>query len=550
MKKSLPVHAKRVPPIGFDALEELPGSDESLQLWKYERRWLERVEMYSAVPQRDRSGIPRCTYTAEQMQRLMECNVVRRISPEEIRGHVSMFLVLELAKERCRAIKNTVDINAFCGSDTLRKLAFPTKKEMVESVHLGSAFLAVDFAAYYDQFQLTKEVGALMCFEFNHNYYALNTLPMGQRQAVEIADAATQRLLDFPHLTQKAMSVIDNVCFIGHQPNDIGADGWTFVQRCAAAGATLNEIDVNEATREKVDALIKTAGPWCGIDFDFTNKTVRIMQKAVDKTRTSWEARASWDWRAFARHMGLLFWPWRIIDLPMPDFFDVFRFIAEFGKKMTDSQPPPRPDGSFPSNPEWNRPAAIPERVWQLLERWTTLVCDNKPRRVLPAMTKDNIDILVECDASNEYGFCYVALHIPTNQIVTYARAWSETDRKNLRDRLRHSVVAEPLGLVYSAQHLARRFPNARRFFFGQDNTPTVATFKRGFNTASYHLNLMTSWLQRSFPASEGYQFDFVHVPGKVILADRGSRGFRLVDVKDQGIAAMLRRHLGLEEGG
>ena len=320
------------------------------------------------------------------------------------------------------------------------------------------------------------------------------------------------------------------------------------MQRCKAVGATINEINVNTATREDVEKLVSTTGPWCGIEFDFTEKTVKLMKKAVDKTKLSWESRATWDWRAYARHMGLLFWPWRIIDLPMPEFFDVFRFNVEFSKMMTALQPEQKPDGTFPPNLAWDRPAEIAAHVWPVLEKWTNLVLKNEPSRVLPPLGPDSYDIQMVCDSSNEFGWCYVAVNVKTSEVFTYAQKWTDKERATYGDRLRFSTVAEPLGLFCSVQHLSLRVPDARRFMVGQDNTPTVFCFKRGFSTHSYHLNLMVDWLRVKFPKSDGFQFAFTHVPGAVILADKGSRGGALIDVKEKGIAEMLRSHLGLEK--
>lgn len=537
--KTWPIHAKKIGRLYLDGIAALPGSSSTLDAWLHELQWLRSDDRYRAVPIRDHNNIPRARYKSVWMKWLQECGVVAPISPDQIRGHVKMFAVLEPAKKRFRSIKHTELINVHCGRETLTPCSFPTKSDISKFVAAGEFFIALDFAAMYDQFELSDEVSSRMCFMHNGNYYRLKTLAMGQRQAVEIANSATQRILDFPRRSKACHSIIDNVIFVGAR-DDVVHDAWTFINRCKQVNATLNEIDVRTATLDDVSNLARRDGDWAGIHIDLEKKTVSLTEKAVAKTLTSWLNRERWTWRDYAAHIGLLFWAWRILTVPMAEFFDILRFNSFVGKLMTEHQPPPRPDGSYPKNLEWDKPAAIPDGVLPMLTSWTILVIANLPRVVRPESAPE---LYIESDASG-FGYGYTAFDVATGEISSWGTAWTDDDRAIHGDKLGKSVYSEPLGVRNNLRHVTRRYPNVRNIAVGTDNTVAEASFNRGFNSHSFHINRCVRLLEREFPATH-YTLSFKYVPGNENLGDGPSRGESTCKAQRVEVIDRLRRHLG-----
>ena len=545
-----PIHAKDVGSIDLDALADLPGVPESTTgaKWAEKRRWLEDDDAYAEhnVPVRGGAGTPTANYRPHWIKRLEETEVVKPIRAKQVRGWTRMYAVPELAKKRFRAIMHTVDINDYCGADTIDHERFPTKLTIAESVHDGEWTVCLDFSAYYYQFALSAPVGRRMCFRWHRRFYCLLKLAMGQRQAVDIAKAATARLLDFPQQSRRVMAIIDNVSFTGSR-DAVVADAWTFIQRCRAVGATLNEIDVRTATLDDVAKLATQETDWGGVHVDLVAKTASLTAKVVERTRVSWARRERWEWRHYAAHVGLLFWAWGIIDLPMASFFDVLRFNSEVGKTamarlVDERRAGGLPDDAMPPNPFWSERANVWPSVMPVLQRWTELVLRNEPRAVLPRETPD---ILLECDAS-KWGWGCCGLHVPTNTQFVHGAPWSDEMRRRFSHKLGESTLAEPLGILHSMAHAQARFPDATRYAITNDNTVAVVSHRRGFNSRSWAINESLRAREELFPARK-YSVELQHVAGATNIADGVSRGHAASEVEGgPSFAGLLRSTWGV----
>jgi hypothetical protein len=404
----------------------------------------------------------------------------------------------------------------------LQRLHLATKPEIVALPRQGQYFIALDFSAYFDQFKLAESVGRRFCFRSNGRFYRLGRLAMGQRQAVEVAQCATMRLLDFD-LRSTAKVVIDNVIFVGDK-DDVVRDATIFVQRALSVGAQFNE-DVSN-----VEKLVQSSGEWCGVALDCERKTVALTGKVLAKLQRSWASRSLWSWRGFAAHVGLLFWSWGIIDVPIERYFGLLRFISEFGRRATD-------DDSL-----WEQPADIPEHVWPLLEQWTSICEANTPREVAAPRA---FDWLVCTDAS-KWGWGYVAVHGGTGEVRTHGAAWSKYMENKYGEKLGKSTFAEPHGIVNSLCHLLPVSSSGPlRVLVGTDNTVAQASYQRGFNSHSFDINECIRRLRAYFPTH--VSFDFVHIDGATNVADSLSRGLGTTgDETGRGVATCLQRVVGV----
>jgi hypothetical protein len=545
-----PIHTKDVTTINYDALYELPGipGSTTAERWTRKRRWLEDDSVYEehGVIIRGAPGTPEARYKPMWIDRLCATHVIEQIDKKHVRGWTRLYAVPEPAKKRFRAIMHTVDINDACGSETLDSCTFPTKRTIADAVHDGEYMIALDFSAYYYQFALHESVGRRMCFRWNGRLFRLKKLAMGQRQAVDIANAATMRMLDFETKSRRVMSIIDNVVFIGSR-DAVVDDAWTFIQRCKAVNATLNEIDVRGASRDDVATLVLQAGDWGGVHVDLVDKTVCLTEKIVKKTRLSWANRATWQWRHYAAHIGLLFWAWRIVDLPMASFFEVLRFNSEVGKAATQRYASVKrelglPDDATPANPFWSEPAVVWQSVAPILERWTEIVLRNSPRAVKPPL---DLEIILECDAS-KWGWSFCGLHLATDEPFAYKAPWSDEMRRRFGEKLGESTFAEPFGVLYSLERMREHFPDATRFGVTNDNNVAVISHQRAFNSRSWHINECMRHRELLMPENR-FSISLRHVAGVNNIADSGSRGGPVCDMNGE-IKRVLRSRWGITD--
>jgi hypothetical protein len=341
---------------------------------------------------------------------------------------------------------------------------------------------------------------------------------MGQRQAVDIAQAATDAIVDFKHEAQAQLSVIDNVLFVG-SGDQCAADAGTFFQRCENANATLNDV----TTTERAAAVVTTSGDWCGIHLDFTTKTVRLAAKAVNKTAFSWENREHWTHRQFAAHIGLLFWAVGIIEVPVHTFYPLLKFIGEVGRR---AQADPG---------VWDQPIELWPSALPALTEWTRLILANHPR-VVPREVPP--DLFVATDAS-AWGWGFVAFDQVTGGAPHHGEPWAQKFlQKYGPENVHHSVFTEPHAIVNAMCRLLRA-DRPRTVAIGTDNTAAEATFRRGYNGRSFNLNECVDKLRGLFPT---HQFVLAHVPGPLNPADGLSRGRGLPEGVD---TIGLRRVMG-----
>ena len=115
-------------------------------------------------------------------------------------------------------------------------------------------------------------------------------------------------------------------------------------------------------------------------------------------------------------------------------------------------------------------------------------------------------------------------------------------------EKLRRSVFTEPHGLLNTKRHLLPQLgDDPCTIRFGSDNVTTVATFRRGYSSASFDLNYVAAQ-DRTFFADH-HQYEYRSVAGvENIYADALSRGTPDIARKNVGdLTSSLRRLLGVD---
>ena len=159
---SWPLHAKVVTTADAVALAALPASDDARLRWSHAQRWISDPSAYDPVPVRPAAGAPRVRMEDDHIKKMLDTGVIEQCRKCDVRGWCSLFLVPEFAKKRFRAIKHSFIINEFLGKETLLPCKMPSKKDICSLVHEGDCYIALDFAAWYDQFVYAEEIRSLV----------------------------------------------------------------------------------------------------------------------------------------------------------------------------------------------------------------------------------------------------------------------------------------------------------------------------------------------------------------------------------------------------
>jgi len=497
------LHVKHCGKANLDEAMKLPtSSEESKNQLRTQRLWLESEHVYyeCGLERKTANGCPQHHMRPGDVQLMVDAGVVEATTRKEVRGHVQLFLHDEPAKERYRPIRNTKDFNKITSREICGKTTMASKTEVVAAVHSGEYMIQLDFAAYYDQFVLSQQVRNLFCFRDGNQYYRLVTLAMGIRVAVGVAGALTALLLDFTPKS-RALSIIDNVLFIGSRENVI-ADAKTFVERSKIVGLTFNE-DVSD-----LESLVQQQAVWAGIDINLVDKTVRLSEKTLVKTEFSWSNRTHWTWRNFAAHCGLLWWAVGILNIRMHEYFEVLRFVSHVSRMLTED------------DERWDEQAYVWPSVWPVLERWSEILLKNEPR-VVPPPSFCGATWIMATDACR-YGWGFVATNLVDGRSVCYGARWfGDFVRRHGVEKLKRSTFTECHAIVAAACKLLKNQEEPAVVQVLTDSTTAVSTYKRGFNSRSYDLNECASRLALLMPQ---HRFLFEHIAGDRNPADWWSR--------------------------
>jgi len=528
-KNALPLHVKNVKPMDLGTLPALCASRGMLE--KLNKMLDLLSQPYRDIEAPSLEFPPQARLTAADLKKMFDAKLVEMISLAEVRGCCRVFTVAEWAKHRRRVIKETVDINEKYGRDTLIGTTFLTRRELMQSVHHGVWSITVDFAAFYDQIPLGDLVQPYCCFSHNGQVYKLTRLPMGQRQAVDIAATITEVLLDFNKHGVKADSHIDNVRFTHDDKDLLWAVFQQFVQRCRLAGVTINE-DTNDKK------LIRHQTEYLGIDFDYAQKRVRVGSKTIEKLRLTTERLQSGEYTVqnYLSHMGLLLYASPILRVHVSRYYYA---VKEYSEVSGDLQRCPAI--------LYSRFTVCPSRMKVLME-WTEEVLLNRWRQVTDWQEGSGYEYVLVTDASKE-GWGAVLMEEKTGRVQVLSYPWLprsgpqggavaasvELDR-------RKSTYAEPEAIAMAIRRLFSRDYRGRVLILS-DSKSAVAAFEAE-RSLSYPVN---SILANTIPFYN-ISWRAKWIPGITNVADDPSRGRAAQMLPAEELAARVRAHVSEAE--
>jgi hypothetical protein len=480
--------------------------------------WITDDTMYARMTTprvADQGALPRAKLYPADVLQMAEAGQVVELELSQVRGFVRMFAVPELAKQRRRAIKHTKDINDTFDKYTLVPSFLPKRQQQSQQAASGHFALTLDFAAYFDQFPLNEAIRRRMCFRSGGKVWAVTRMPMGQRHAVAVAQCATNVLLSFTHPPGvSSQSCIDNVRFVGPREGVLAA-AREFVSRCRQASITINELPTAEADAD-LARLIHQRGDWLGAEYDYAAGRQRVAEKSVKKLSASWEGRQAWTHRAYAAHMGLLFFFASVLHSPLASYFEALKQMRARSAKLTMD------DGL------WTLPVELGASEVEALQRWTEHALANAWTR---CDSSEPVTRYLITDASG-WGWGALFYNVETGETLTHAETWSEQDKLTVNTNA--STSAEPEAVLRALKHFCKR-NDAGKVSVLTDSSTAKHALGKGYSP-SFAVNTIAAKLKASFPQ---LKLELHHIAGQFNPADGMSRNGALPSTAEARTAAI-----------
>jgi hypothetical protein len=512
------LHIKETSRVKWDEVERLAEGSPLAQQLVRAKQWCNTDELYGPRYGRDPKHVPAASFTAEQIKRMLQANKIRPFRGE-VKGFVKAFTLPQHAKKRLRIIAEPA-INETCQRHLMYEVHYPSRLERRARARGAKFSVELDFAAYFDQFDLARDVQDWFVFRSKepvdgHEMFALTRLPMGATFAPSVAQTVTS-IIVWPLISMQGVRVdtmIDNIRIVADNKEAFVKAVRTVAARISLAGITLNDPHLIQGSDDQLaERHAVTATPRVFLGEKYVRDTVANSDAAIDKLKN---AKAVFDnigrpgaptytKRQFASLVGLMLFMAHTVNLPLTRCFDLLRSYGTIISQTT----------SWDDACTVTSPAARATLEWMA----STLIANKPvPLPVLtpPGATVQDYQIAIEVDASGSAWGARV-LFTDSGRMVTLQQRWST--------RVSHSAHAEPRAAALAVRW-ARSQPgygNAKVALITDHGA--LATGQRrwyssfsGFST-SYHLNNFFSTL---YDNGGGEVF---HVDGERNEADQLSR--------------------------
>ena len=479
------------------------------------REWILELDTYKNVPKvRGRRTIAKIKTRA--LHALIDAGQAVEIAAEDVLGTVNIFLRAEHHKHRLRVLKETELINEFISKLESPKTVLSTPME-ADATALRQKYQAqCDFKAFFDQILLSLDVSRMMCFQCNQKWYRCTRLPMGQRQAVFVAQTIASIIAYVPGHNVDTNVYVDNIRVAGETREEVAAAMKEILERAIRASVTVNELgEKQEVTDEIVNGMVKTREEWLGRDYDFEEKTVKVGTKTIEKVKAM-RGLKKWTWQNVAAIYGLLFYCNSVTKESLASKYSALRFHSRMMAR---------------DDIHWSQEAEIWTTARDQLAEWMDEVVENKPRDLRQAVR--TVDYTMVTDAS-DWGWGAAVLNMHTGRVKVHRGRWPPGTTWSKR-----STTAET-ETIYRAV-CASVAPSANcKIMVHTDNMTTKMVLQKK-RSPSLEVNAVAARLSRHFP---GVVFDSEHIPGVDNFVDHVSRGKEIdMSLIHGGFAGLTGKH-------
>lgn len=510
------LHIKNTSRVDWPAILQMARQTPLHSEAELARQWCETDKFYGPRIPVEPAKVPAASFTVHEMEQLLAAN---KIQPHRgpINGYVHAFTIPQHKKQRWRVIAEPV-INATCGREYIYKVHYPSRLERRARAR-GARFEAeLDFAAYFDQFELSKDV--LSWFVFRSRYpidgetlFTLTRLPMGVTFAPSVAQAVTSVLV-MPLVYMEGVRVdtcIDNIRIVADTEAQFLKAMRLILQRIHDANITLNDAeDWQVPDDELLERCRVTDAPRKFLGEQYIRDTVSNTDDNLEKLQLALQrfeqgsAKETYTLRNFASLVGLMLFMAHTINVDLSQYHTLLR---AYGTIISDTG-------------GWDKECSVTsEAVRAQLTRMAQHILAN-PRVPLPVLRQpsrslDDYDVAIEVDASGSAWGAIVRFN-KTGDVFILQQRWTVS--------MLHSARAEPTAATRAIRWAREKLGANASVAVITDHAAMVTGQRRwesrygGFSSSGYHLN---EFYRELYDAGGGEVF---HVEGEHNRADGISR--------------------------
>jgi hypothetical protein len=464
----------------------------------------------------DPRKIPATSCTPAQLDALLKADKIRPLRGP-INGFVNMFTIAQHAKKRFRVIAEPA-INSTCDREQVYKVKYPSRLERRARAR-GAKFEAeLDFAAYFDQFELDRNVLNWFVVRSRQpingeTLFTLTRLPMGVTFAPSVAQSVTSVLV-YPLLHLEGVLVdtcIDNIRVVAHDPQQFIRAMRTLLQRISAARITLNDAETwNVPDAELLQRCAVTNTPRVFLGEQYINDTISNTPTALEKLQAAMRrfdegsSTTTYTKRNFASLVGLMLFMTHTVGVDLARYHTLLR---AYGRIIAETA-------------GWDEPCTITsDAVHEQLKMMSAEILRN-PAVPLPVIEQPSRDInsydaAIEVDASGSAWGAIVRLNA-SGTIFNLQQRWSVS--------MLHSARAEPTAALRAVQWARSQLGGTASIALITDHIAMSSGQRRwnsgygGFSSTGFHLN---EFFRELYANGGGEIF---HVEGEQNRADGLSR--------------------------
>jgi hypothetical protein len=498
----LPLHVKRVNVVDLNQVAALDVVDEQLRRdWQRVLMWVDgsHPQDVPCIQSHD------ARITRDELRLLLDAGHVEPTENGLVKATCNLFPVPELSKGRRRLIKHTKAMNDRFGKETLIGIKLIRAQDLRATVHNGRFAITLDFSAWFDQIPLNGVERLFHCFPFEGQWYRLTRLPMGQRQAVDVASTLTNMLTSFERSHSiDVCTYIDNIRFLGNNVHELIDTAHRFVMRAWGIGASINEVTRDGDALAQLRGLVHEQGEFLGVEFDYSSKRVRVGPKALSKLRLlydAWRGTSGFTHQNFLALFGVIFFAMQVTRPPAADRFYALKEYSDVARRV-------QADPGILVTQYHCAPARFRHIV-----SWIEDTLSNPWVLATRTPAPSEAEVLLVTDAS-AWGWGALLWDWRSGRVLHTAHKWEDTWKAR-----RTSTWSETEAI---ARALAHFFPEGapESLAVMSDSAAAVGAFSKG-RSAVYALNRAVDTAQRVIRETRP---GFYHIEGDLNPADALSR--------------------------
>lgn len=505
---SWPLHAKHVGTLNWDEVHALASeictSDPIFrEKLRTAQRWLLSTDFYYPPPPAASHASlspPRPTTAKFRPGDLATLLAAGKIEPcIAPQNWTTAWLTPQFSKQRFRPIFEP-RLNCTLSDAALPVLHYPSRVE--RRANLRRFIVELDFAGYFDQFEMSPEVRSHYAFASDGAIYQLTRMPMGARFAPGVAQLVTWLVAWGVTTNVTTVTVIDNIRICSDSLPDLRRAYDLVVARAHRLGITINAHDFPTAlpARSLGEQLTLSKGHiFVGICENHRNNLTEVKSRLEQADRP-------FSRRQLAAAFGLAYYCGSIFDsdvsLRLCANFDLLRAYSNFFAEPTG----------------WDTIATAPT-LRQLLALYIADVLRHDPMPSPSAPTAppayptlSHFDAICVVDACSSGWAAYV---ITASTCCLVQQSFERV--------MKYSAHAEPLAASKALAWIKATIPAVRRVALVSDHAALASAQRRpgggGGHSNAFFLNSALAAAYQKFDDCQIY-----HIPGEANPADLPSR--------------------------